>query len=69
MSLHCFFLLGASAIKNGYNEGTWKIYINDLNCTGTESSLWDCPMNGLKDYYCYHYDDAAVACQCKTVHA
>ncbi|XP_019853225.1 PREDICTED: deleted in malignant brain tumors 1 protein [Amphimedon queenslandica] len=54
---------GASAIKNAYTEGTWYIHINDLNCTGTESSLWDCPMNGLSEYSCNHYDDAAVACQ------
>uniref|UniRef100_A0A1X7TYN8 SRCR domain-containing protein n=1 Tax=Amphimedon queenslandica TaxID=400682 RepID=A0A1X7TYN8_AMPQE len=54
---------GASAIKDAYTEGTWYIHINDLNCTGTESSLWDCPMNGLNGYSCYHYDDAAVVCQ------
>ncbi|XP_019863236.1 PREDICTED: deleted in malignant brain tumors 1 protein-like [Amphimedon queenslandica] len=54
---------GASAIKDTYIEGIWYIHINDLNCTGTESSLWDCPMNGLHEYSCSHYDDAAVACQ------
>ncbi|XP_011408605.2 PREDICTED: deleted in malignant brain tumors 1 protein-like [Amphimedon queenslandica] len=54
---------GASALRDSYTEGTWYIHINDLNCTGAESSLWDCPMNGLNDYSCYHYDDAAVLCQ------
>ena len=60
-------ILGASAIRDRYTEGAWYIHINDLNCTGTESSLWDCPMNGLKKYSCNHYDDSAVVCQCKIV--
>ena len=53
------------AIRDSFTEGTWYIHINDLNCTGTESSLWNCPMNGLIGYSCYHYDDAAVVCQCE----
>ena len=57
--------VGASALTNVFTEGTWYIHINDLNCTGNESSIWNCPMNGLADYSCYHYDDAAVICQCE----
>uniref|UniRef100_A0A1X7TQF9 SRCR domain-containing protein n=2 Tax=Amphimedon queenslandica TaxID=400682 RepID=A0A1X7TQF9_AMPQE len=58
-----YYPYGASALTDSYTEGTWYIHINDLNCTGTETSLWDCPMNGLNGYSCYHYDDAAVGCQ------
>ena len=57
--------VGASALTDLFTEGTWYIHINDLNCTGNESSIWNCPMNGLADYSCYHYDDAAVICQCE----
>lgn len=56
---------GASALINSYTEGTWYVHIRDLNCTGNESSIWDCPMNGLSDYSCNHYDDASVICQCE----
>ena len=56
---------GASAQTYKYTEGTWYIYINDLNCTGEEESIWDCPQNGLSNYSCNHYQDASVICQCK----
>ena len=65
VSCFCCHPVGAMAIRDRFTEGTWYIHINDLNCTGTESSLWNCPMNGLTGYSCSHYDDAAVVCQCK----
>ena len=58
-------LLGASAQSNAYTEGNWYVHINDLNCTGEEESIWDCPQNGLSRYSCNHYQDASVICQCK----
>ena len=59
------FLLGATAMNNSFTEAVWYVHINDLNCTGTEASLWDCPMNGINDYSCNNLDDSAVICQCK----
>ena len=36
----------------------------DLNCTGTEDSVWNCLYNGLIDYYsCPHKHDASIICQ------
>ena len=58
-------LSGASAQTNVSTEGNWYVHINDLNCTGEEESIWDCPQNGLSGYSCYHYEDASVICQCK----
>ena len=58
---------GASAQTNAYTEGTWYIHINDLNCTGEEDSIWDCPQNELSGYSCNHYQDASVICQCKSL--
>ena len=58
-------LSGASAQTNRYTEGTWDVHINDLNCTGEEEAIWDCPQNGLSRYSCNHYQDASVICQCK----
>lgn len=57
--------LGASALTGAFVETTWNALINDLNCTGNELSIWDCPHNGLNDYSCGIYDDASVICQCK----
>ena len=37
--------------------------IIDLNCTGNESSIWDCPYNGTANfYYCSSSHDASVIC-------
>ena len=63
-NLYIFHDIGASALTDSFTEGNWYIHIKDLNCTGNESSIWDCPMNELTDYSCYHYDDASVICQC-----
>ena len=57
-------VIGAASKKKVFTEVTWPIHIKDLNCTGSENSIWDCPHNRLKDYYCNHHDDAAVMCQC-----
>ena len=59
------FIIGASALTNAFVEGNWHVHINDLNCTGSEQSIWDCPHNGLNKY-CNHYKDASVICQCKS---
>ena len=34
----------------------------DLNCTGNELKLTDCPHNGLTHYSCYSWHDTAIAC-------
>ena len=60
--------IGASALTNSYTESTWPIHINDLNCSGSEESIWNCPHNGLISYSCSHYDDAAVLCQSEYIY-
>ena len=59
------YIVGAEALTGTFTEGVWYVHINDLNCTGNELSLWDCPMNDLSSYSCNHYHDSAVVCQCK----
>ena len=54
---------GAIAVQGSYSEGVWPIHINDLNCTGNEESVLECPHNGIVGYMCNHYEDAAVMCQ------
>ena len=62
----CLFS-GALALTNAYIEGIWHVHINDLNCTGKEESIWDCPQNGLNGYSCNHLEDASVICQCMLI--
>ena len=64
-------LTGASAMKRLYIERNWDPLIYDLNCTGREDSIWNCPQNGRKEQLsqtCTNDDDASVICQqCKAV--
>ena len=40
--------------------------MTDLNCTGEEATLLDCPYNGLSNYNCPKRHDAVVVCQGKS---
>ena len=62
LNIKYFSLTGASVLAWSYSEGNLPVHINDLNCTGNEKTLWECPYNGIVGYPCYHWGDAAMAC-------
>uniref|UniRef100_A0A8C3RTC7 Soluble scavenger receptor cysteine-rich domain-containing protein SSC5D n=1 Tax=Chelydra serpentina TaxID=8475 RepID=A0A8C3RTC7_CHESE len=41
-----------------FGEGTGPIWVETLNCRGTESSLWDCPAKAWGESNCDHMEDA-----------
>ncbi|KFQ02069.1 Deleted in malignant brain tumors 1 protein, partial [Leptosomus discolor] len=45
-----------------FGEGTGPIWLEKVDCKGTELSLWDCPAKPLFDKNCNHKEDAAVNC-------
>ncbi len=45
-----------------FGQGTGPITFDNLACTGTEASLFDCPHNGLNIHNCLHSEDAGVTC-------
>ncbi len=61
---------GATAVTSNpdttseFGEGTGGIFLDEVDCNGTEQNLLDCPHNGLgvHSIYCYHSIDAAVRC-------
>ena len=46
-----------------FGRGSGIIWLDNLRCTGSESTLFDCPHNGAGSHDCSHYSDAGVTCK------
>ncbi|CAI5641394.1 unnamed protein product [Oreochromis niloticus] len=45
-----------------FGEGTGDIWLNEVSCSGSESSLADCQHRGFGTHSCGHGEDAGVIC-------
>ena len=57
--------LGAMAIFRGFANGmsSQTIWLDDVQCRGTEERLIDCLARSLGNHNCSHFEDAGVRCQ------
>ena len=60
-----FCYSGSVAYANArFGQGTGPVVLNNVVCTGTETTLLDCSSDGLFNIgSCSHADDAGVQCQ------
>ena len=48
--------------RASFGEGTGIVWLDDLQCDGTESSLLFCSHSGIAVHNCEHDEDAGVVC-------
>ena len=46
-----------------YGNGSGTIFLDNVICQGTESSLLDCTTNPIGEHNCDHSEDAGVRCE------
>ena len=58
------YILGAQAVlRAGFGQGTGNIWLDQVACTGTETTLAACLANPIGIHDCSHFEDAGVRCQ------
>ena len=51
-----------AVLSAGFGQGTGTIVLDDVNCSGNESSLFECSHPVLGVNTCGHSEDAGVRC-------
>ena len=59
-----FSTTGAVALTTGFPNGpnSQQIWLDDLGCTGSESTLNACPHRPIGTHNCAHVEDVGVRC-------
>ncbi len=55
---------GAVSLHAAYfGEGSGLILLDDVDCVGNETSIFDCSHAGIESSDCFHNEDVSVLCQ------
>lgn len=52
--------------KAFFGRGRDQVWLDDIECTGHEKSLADCPHRGFGQHDCDHNEDAGLVCSGNT---
>ena len=58
-----YFAGAQGVLFAAYGQGTGPIWLDNVECIGTEARLADCPANAIGSHNCIHFEDASVRCQ------
>ena len=65
----CYILIGGIAIFTGFTNGVGQIWLDNVQCVGTETRLIDCPyLSPIGTHNCAHFEDAGVRCTTTSEH-
>ena len=53
---------GAVALTSGFTNGAGSIWLSEVRCAGTETTLTSCTHAGFGVHTCSHTQDAGVSC-------
>lgn len=58
-----FQFVGAVALSRAaFGQGSGRIWLDNVGCTGSEIRLIECPANAIGFHNCDHSEDAGVRC-------
>ncbi len=56
---------GGYPVETRYGAGEGPIHLDDVQCSGEESSLLDCEHDGIGESNCDHDEDISIVCHSK----
>lgn len=59
---HCYTYILADIYTEQFGKGTGPILLDNVECTGNESSLSQCLHNEIGHHNCIHFQDIGVQC-------
>ena len=70
---HAQYTGAVALFRATFGQGSGQIWLDNVECTGSEVRLIDCPANPIGTHNCAHSEDAGVRCStistCEENHA